>query len=86
MGMIRSAQFLALAFIVTGAATAPALANPPAKQVHPKPSSFQPGSYADPYYGRQGNQICPRWCLEDRNPCDPPNFKISDGRCSFDNR
>jgi len=39
------------------------------------------GSYADPYWGRQGNYICRRWCLEDRNPCDPVQAKDADGRC-----
>ena len=43
-----------------------------------------PGSYADPYFGRQNGQVCRRWCLEDRNPCDPPNFKEQDGRCDDD--
>ena len=42
------------------------------------------GSYSDPFFGRQNGQICRRWCLEDRNPCDPPNFKVADGRCSAD--
>lgn len=63
---------------------APALADPPPRQVYSKPQRIQPGGYADPYYGRQNGQICPRWCLEDRNPCDPPDMKIADGRCFDD--
>jgi hypothetical protein len=39
------------------------------------------GGYADPYWGRQGNFICRRWCLEDRNPCDSVQSKEADGRC-----
>ena len=89
MGTIRSALrlslFLPLVFAVTGVALRPALADPPLKQVYRKPGPIQPGSYADPYYGRQGNRICPRWCLQDRNPCDPPEFKIADGRCYWEN-
>ena len=64
--------------------TVPAQADPPPKQVYSKPSRLGPGGYADPYYGRQGGQVCPRWCLEDRNPCDPPEYKIADGRCFDD--
>ena len=40
------------------------------------------GSYADPYWGRQGGLICRRWCLDDRNPCDPVQYKEADGRCN----
>jgi hypothetical protein len=53
----------------------------PLKQVYRTPHAIQPGDYNDPYYGRQGGRICARWCLEDRNPCDPPDFKIADRRC-----
>ena len=59
----------------------PVLADPPAKQVYRRPTPVAPGSYRDPYYGRQGNRICPRLCEEDRSPCDPPEYKIADGRC-----
>ncbi len=30
---------------------------------------------------RTGPQACQRWCETDYVPCDPPNFKIADGRC-----
>jgi hypothetical protein len=43
-----------------------------------------PGGYADPFWGRQGNNICRRWCLEDRSPCDPVQYKVADGRCNRD--
>ena len=26
-------------------------------------------------------QLCMRWCPHDMVPCDPPHFKIADGRC-----
>lgn len=26
-------------------------------------------------------QGCVRWCERDLNPCDPPEFKRTDGRC-----
>ncbi|MDQ0469723.1 hypothetical protein [Labrys wisconsinensis] len=42
--------------------------------------------YNDPYYGYQGGKVCPRWCPNDRTPCDPPNFKYADGRCDPSNR
>jgi hypothetical protein len=25
---------------------------------------------------------CVKWCPGDNSPCDPPYFKIADGRCS----
>jgi hypothetical protein len=56
----------------------------PLKQVYKKPHVVRPGEYDDPYYGRQGGRICPRSCLQDRNPCDPPAFKAADRRC-FEN-
>lgn len=45
----------------------------------PLPSGL--GSYADPFWGRQGDYICRRWCLSDRTPCDPVRYKAADGRC-----
>jgi hypothetical protein len=44
------------------------------------------GGYADPYWGRQGNYVCRRWCLEDRNPCDSVQAKEADGRCEGSQR
>jgi hypothetical protein len=33
-------------------------------------------------YGARGAyEVCPRWCPQDAVPCDPPHFKIADGRC-----
>ncbi len=29
-------------------------------------------------------RVCRKWCSADLNPCDPPSFKIADGRCSWD--
>jgi len=26
--------------------------------------------------------VCQRWCDADSLPCDPPSFKIADGRCA----
>jgi hypothetical protein len=56
-----------------------------------------PGPYADPEvtgslrgaspgygpFGREdgGGRVCQKWCEADLVPCDPPNFKIADGRC-----
>jgi hypothetical protein len=55
-----------------------------AKKRAPQPNGFERGGYNDPYYGRQDGRICARWCLQDRNPCDPPQFKVADGRCYED--
>jgi hypothetical protein len=30
--------------------------------------------------------VCVPWCSGDSNPCDPPEFKIADGRCAWDNQ
>jgi hypothetical protein len=64
---------------------APGYAKPPLGQVYSQPGPVQRGDFRDPYYGRQNGQICPRWCMEDRQPCDPPHFKIADGRCAPEN-
>ena len=38
--------------------------------------------YDIPYGGRiRTERVCQRWCPSDQSPCDPPNFKIADGRC-----
>src|SRR3954447_17396143 len=44
-------------------------------------TQFQLGGFADPYWGKQGQYICRRWCLDDRTPCDPVVYKMADGRC-----
>ncbi|WP_298956468.1 hypothetical protein [uncultured Methylobacterium sp.] len=30
---------------------------------------------------RGTGRVCQRWCEWDDVPCDPPSFKIADGRC-----
>ena len=36
------------------------------------------------YRNRQAlPQQCLQWCPRDTNPCDPPDFKIADGRCDW---
>ena len=36
------------------------------------------------YTARQQNRgaVCQPWCENDTSPCDPPHFKVSDGRCA----
>lgn len=70
----------AAALIVSASLPVHATSRPKAP---PNSTQIQRGSYNDPYFGTQNGRICARWCLEDRNPCDPPNFKIADGRCRF---
>jgi hypothetical protein len=62
-------------------AVAAALALPLAPATVRAQAQSGPGGYADPYWGRQGNYICRRWCLDDRTPCDPVRYKVADGRC-----
>jgi hypothetical protein len=71
--------FVLIASIPLSAASAQA--DPSPRKFHSRSRGIEPGGYADPYYGRANGQRCPRWCEEDRNPCDPPHFKEADGRC-----
>ncbi|TGD94750.1 hypothetical protein EU555_31365 [Methylobacterium nonmethylotrophicum] len=43
--------------------------------------SLRDGRAAGEPVPRTGPQVCQRWCEADHVPCDPPNFKIADGRC-----
>ena len=47
------------------------------------------GLYANPYYrGRAFGapaQFCQKLCLQDFAPCDPPEYKRADGRCTNPN-
>ena len=56
------------------------------RQAGPSEQDMIARYYNDPYYGYQGGRVCPRWCRNDRTPCDPPNFKIADGRCAPGNQ
>jgi hypothetical protein len=38
-----------------------------------------------PVLVQRRQNVCIPWCSGDLNPCDPPEFKAADGRCSFDN-
>lgn len=41
-----------------------------------------PPYYAGPGYQHRRAAQCQKWCPSDLVPCDPPHFKIADGRCS----
>ncbi|MFE1597822.1 hypothetical protein [Methylobacterium sp. ID0610] len=41
------------------------------------PPAYGPYGRADGF----GPRVCQKWCEADLLPCDPPNFKIADGRC-----
>ncbi|MGY2050395.1 hypothetical protein [Methylobacterium sp. JK268] len=43
--------------------------------------SLRGGAGYGDYPPRVGPQVCQKWCEADLVPCDPPNFKIADGRC-----
>ncbi|MGE7413787.1 hypothetical protein [Methylobacterium tarhaniae] len=43
--------------------------------------SLRGGRAGDNPPPRTGPQVCQRWCETDYVPCDPPYFKIADGRC-----
>jgi hypothetical protein len=38
------------------------------------------------YSSEVGSGVCQRWCPYDSSPCDPPSFKIADGRCRTSSR
>ncbi|HEY8564184.1 MAG TPA: hypothetical protein VIL65_01695 [Beijerinckiaceae bacterium] len=44
-----------------------------------------PRGYGSPR-GYAAAPLCRPWCPADQSPCDPPNFKIADGRCYSGNR
>lgn len=52
-----------------------------AAQARPTRAAIVLGGTNDPFWGRRGDFICRRWCTEDRNPCDPVQYKVADGRC-----
>jgi hypothetical protein len=37
-------------------------------------------------YGYSPIVYCRRWCPADLGPCDPPHYKIADGRCAGTSR
>ena len=41
---------------------------------------YEEEAYSSPSRGGY-EQVCMRWCPHDAVPCDPPHFKIADGRC-----
>lgn len=41
---------------------------------------YEDEGYAYPPRARY-DQVCIRWCPHDAVPCDPPHYKIADGRC-----
>jgi hypothetical protein len=49
-------------------------------------AQYQIGSFADPFWGRQGSYLCRRWCIDDRTPCDSVQYKAADGRCNGEAR
>lgn len=73
---------LAAAAIVAASA---ALAQPRSAEQARADALLGPGSRSfpvnTPHRGPQG-QLCVAWCPSDLNPCDPPEFKRTDNRCS----
>jgi hypothetical protein len=37
-----------------------------------------------PVVVQRRRNVCIPWCSGDLNPCDPPEYKIADGRCEWD--
>lgn len=40
------------------------------------------GSSDDGFQNIPDDRGCVKWCFRDRSPCDPPQFKRADNRCS----
>jgi hypothetical protein len=79
LGLVLAPLFLA----------APALAQPypfldDGPEVTGSVRAAPPGVYAERPDGF-GPRVCQKWCPADMVPCDPPNFKIADGRCRPNN-
>jgi len=73
--IMRASKLAALATAVAFAIPAIASAAPRAVEYVDEP----PPAY---YSSRQDAGRCIPWCDRDLSPCDPPSFKISDGRCA----
>jgi hypothetical protein len=75
------------AVVVLGMLTAgsAALAQPRSLEQARADALLGPGSRSfptnTPYRGPRG-ELCVPWCPADLNPCDPPEFKRTDNRCS----
>lgn len=74
-----------LALAVAAFLAAPALAQPRDRdaprpgRIHAQPTPAAPFAHRGP-----AGPVCIPWCPADRNPCDPPEFKIADARCGPD--
>lgn len=79
-------------FALVAAATMTVVSAPPASARVYNQGVYQGGAAAAQYnlehfgtpgYARDGDirNVCYMSCRRDTNPCDPPEFKRSDGRC-----
>jgi uncharacterized low-complexity protein len=73
--MIRTSSrigALALVFVLS----APVLADAASRRAQRYAPQDEPAAYSLRAAGR-----CQAWCDRDFSPCDPPHFKVADGRC-----
>jgi hypothetical protein len=71
-----SLALLSVATVALGASTASA-------QYFYRPPVVYDGPSYSPYYGAPARAFyCVKDCTQDTSPCDPPEFKRTDGRCS----
>ncbi|WP_245239760.1 hypothetical protein [Methylobacterium variabile] len=78
--MLPSRALLALALLLLAAPSAHAQQSGPFFDPDAT-GSLRGGRWSGEPVPRTGPQVCQRWCETDYVPCDPPNFKIADGRC-----
>ena len=84
---MRLASLVLAVLLVLPAGTASAQYYAPGWERADRTGSVAPGYARRPPlginggYSPMGMQTCVPWCRYDYNPCDPPGFKIADGRC-----
>ncbi len=47
-----------------------------------QPYRFWDDGYSDTVPNVPDERGCVKWCFQDRSPCDPPEYKRADHRCS----
>jgi len=80
---------LCLAALALSLAASAAAAQPRSAAQARADALLGPGSRSfptnTPYAGPRG-ELCVAWCPADLNPCDPPEYKRTDNRCSRGSR
>jgi hypothetical protein len=74
--------FLSAARVLALAATAALIFGPATAEAKRHHRYAPPPPVAYTVIPEEPVHICQRWCDRDMSPCDPPYFKVADGRCA----